>query len=164
MKNLTKALLQVQSEMGAISKDSKNPFFKSTYLSLNGLREAVIPTLTKYGVVVLQPTVFREGRNFIATQLIHAESGELVEGLTEVVVKQAGNAQDLGSGMSYARRYGLMSILCLAAEDDDGNTAAGKQMPERHAVAPKEAVKSAEAPPAKKISFNKKAAVNDGDI
>jgi hypothetical protein len=29
----------------------------------------------------------------------------------------------MGSGITYARRYALQSILCLSAEDDDGNAA-----------------------------------------
>lgn len=126
MVNLTKALLKVQQEIGAIAKDSKNPFFKSSYLSLNGVREAVIPVLSKYGVVLLQPTRVVDGKTFVSTTLIHADSGELLESMTEVVTAKAGDAQSFGSGLSYSRRYGLMSMLCLSAEDDDGNSAVGK--------------------------------------
>ena len=31
--------------------------------------------------------------------------------------------QGLGSAVTYARRYGIMSLLNLPSEDDDGNTA-----------------------------------------
>jgi hypothetical protein len=36
------------------------------------------------------------------------------------------DAQGIGSGITYARRYGLMSVLCIAAADDDGNAAVEK--------------------------------------
>lgn len=165
MTNLMKALLSVQSEIGALSKDSKNPYFKSSYVSLNGVRDAVIPVLTKYGVVLMQPTVYQDGKTFVSTRLIHSESGETVEGLTEVVTAKAGDAQNFGSGLSYSRRYGLMSILCLAAEDDDGNLAVGKaKVATTEAVNVAKTVEVAAAPaevakaPAKKLSFNRNAA------
>ncbi len=158
MTNLTKALLAVQGEIGSISKDSKNPFFKSNYLSLNGVREAVLPVLTKHKVVLLQPTVYQDGKTFIATRLYHSDTGEMIESMTEVVTKKVGDAQDFGSGMSYSRRYGLMSILCLSAEDDDGETAVGRggksasrEMPKLSTPTEKPAV---EAPPKKKVSFS----------
>lgn len=39
-------------------------------------------------------------------------------------VKDASNPQQFGSALSYARRYGLQSVLLLNAADDDGSTAA----------------------------------------
>jgi len=38
-------------------------------------------------------------------------------------VKDASNPQQLGSALSYARRYGVQSILNLNASDDDGSAA-----------------------------------------
>ena len=38
------------------------------------------------------------------------------------------DAQSQGSGITYARRYGLQSFVNVGAEDDDGNSAS-KQMP-----------------------------------
>ena len=37
MKELYKKLAAVKNEIGAISKDSTNPFFKSKYFDINGL-------------------------------------------------------------------------------------------------------------------------------
>lgn len=122
MKNLIKALIEAQSEMGNAVKDSKNPFFKSTYADLNSIREACIPILNKHKIVVLQPTTHIEGKNFIRTILMH-ESGETIEGLTEIVYSKQNDAQAQGSGITYARRYGLQSLVNIGAEDDDGNKA-----------------------------------------
>ena len=48
-------LLEVQKEVGAISKDSKNPFFKSKYFDINSLIAHVQPLLEENGLLSLQP-------------------------------------------------------------------------------------------------------------
>lgn len=120
------AIVKAQLKMGNAVKDSNNPFFKSKYADLNAVREAVLPAFNEYGISVLQPTVFHEGKKFVQTILIH-ESGEYFSGLTEILSAKELNAQEQGSGISYARRYGLQSLANVGAEDDDGNAAAGKK-------------------------------------
>ena len=39
------AILKAQQAMGDAKKDSKNPFFKSSYADLNSIREVAIPAL-----------------------------------------------------------------------------------------------------------------------
>jgi len=126
MSGLYKALLKAQSQMGAIKKDEKNPFFKSSFASLNAVRAAVMPSLTDNGIVLTQPTVVVDGKQYVETRLTHADTGEAAVSVTEVITKNSGDAQQAGSGISYARRYGLMSMLCLAAEDDDGEASVGR--------------------------------------
>lgn len=122
MKEIAKALLQAQIEMDSASKSSKNPFFKSSYADLNAIREACMPSLNKYGIVVLQPTVTIDGKNYVKTLLLH-ESGETIECVTEIIYNKQNDAQSQGSGITYARRYGLQSLVNVGAEDDDGNKA-----------------------------------------
>lgn len=122
MKLIATALLKAQKEMGTAKKDAKNPFFKSTYADLNSIREACMPHLNNNGIVVLQPTAFIDGKNFIKTILLH-ESGESIEALTEIIYSKINDAQSQGSGITYARRYGLQSLVNVGAEDDDGNKA-----------------------------------------
>jgi hypothetical protein len=126
MKNIATALLKAQKEMGNAIKDSKNPFFKSSYADLNAIREACMPALNNNGIVVLQPIVHIDGKNFVKTVLLH-ESGETFESLTEIVYSKQNDAQAQGSGITYARRYGLQSIVNIGAEDDDGNKASNPQ-------------------------------------
>jgi hypothetical protein len=128
IEKLAAALVAAQSEMGNAVKGSSNPFFKSKYADINAVREAVIPVLSKHGIAVIQPTVTCEGKNFVKTILIH-ESGQWLAGLTEILYKEKDNAQAQGSGITYARRYGLQSICNIGAEDDDGNTASAPATP-----------------------------------
>jgi len=122
---IAKALATAQSEMGNATKDAKNPFFKSNYADLNAIREAVLPVLNRNRISVLQPTTVVDGRPFVETVLLH-ESGEFISSITEVICNKVNDAQSAGSGISYARRYGLQALVCVGAEDDDGNAASGK--------------------------------------
>ena len=122
IKNLSKALVQAQSEMSNAKKDATNPFFKSKYADLNAIREAVLPILNSHGISVLQPMTNIEGKNFIKTILLH-ETGESIESFTEIIYSKVNDAQAQGSGITYARRYGLQSFVCVGAEEDDGNKA-----------------------------------------
>ena len=122
MKLIAKALIEAQKEMGNAKKDSTNPFFKSKYADLNAIREATIPILNSHNIAVLQPMVVLEGKNYIETLLLH-ESGETIKGYTEIVYSKQNDAQSQGSGITYARRYGLQSLTNIGADDDDGNIA-----------------------------------------
>ena len=125
---IAKALIKAQKNMVNPKKESENPFFKSRYADLNSVREAVIPALNEQGIVVLQPTINIEGKNFVRTILLH-ESGEKIEGDTEILFTKQNDPQAQGSGISYARRYGLQSLVCVGADDDDGNEAASTKQP-----------------------------------
>jgi hypothetical protein len=122
MKNIATALVKAQSEMSNPKKGNTNPFFKSKYADLNAVREAVIPILNENGISVLQPLIHKDGKNFVNTILLH-ESGELMESYTEIIYNKVNDAQAQGSGITYARRYGLQSFVCVGADDDDGNKA-----------------------------------------
>lgn len=122
MKNIAKALLSAQMEMSNPKKDKVNPRFNYKYADLNAVREAVLPVLNKHGIVVMQTMEVIDGKNFINTALIHTESGERFESKTQIVFDGC-DAQKQGSGITYARRYGLISMLCLGMDDDDGNQA-----------------------------------------
>lgn len=126
IKNLTKALLVAQTQMGAATKGAKNPFFKSSYADLPTVMEVVKEPLNNAGIIVLQPATHQDGKNFITTTLLHAETGEWMESQTEVVCAKQNDPQAFGAAQTYARRFGLQAMLFIPAEDDDGNYASGR--------------------------------------
>jgi hypothetical protein len=126
MKEIATALVKAQSEMSNPKKGNTNPFFKSKYADLNAVREAVMPILNENGITVLQPLAHIDGKNFVKTVLLHS-SGEYLESFTEIVYSKSNDAQAQGSGITYARRYGLQSFVCVGADDDDGNSASTPQ-------------------------------------
>jgi hypothetical protein len=122
MKNIAIALVKAQLEMTTPKKGSVNPFFKNKYADLNDVLSAVVPALNNNGIVLLQPLVFIEGKNFVKTVLMH-ESGETFESYAEIFCKNQNDAQAYGSGITYARRYALSSICGIGSEDDDAQKA-----------------------------------------
>jgi len=122
MKNIAIALIKAQLEMQTPKKGSTNPFFKNKYADLNDVLSAIVPALNNNGIVLLQPLVNIDGKNFVKTVLMH-ESGETFESLAEIFCSKPNDAQAYGSGISYARRYSLSSICGIGSEDDDGQKA-----------------------------------------
>ena len=125
IKEISKALLKAQTEMSNAKKGATNPFFKSKYADLNSIREACQPVLNENRITILQPTIEVGEKKYVETVLIH-ESGEFLSCVTEILINKVNDAQAQGSGISYARRYGLQSFLNIGADDDDGNKAVEK--------------------------------------
>lgn len=117
--NLSKAMATFHSLVGKISKDAKNPFFKSNYASLSHILTEIQEPLEKSGLVISQ---FPDNAG-LTTILIHSESGEYLEATYVMPVAKANDPQALGSAITYARRYAVSSILSLKIDDDDGNKA-----------------------------------------
>lgn len=127
---LAVALVKFNAQIGSISKDAKNPFFKSQYVTLDNLIIHTRQLLQENGLVVMQSPLSKEdGSIGIQTLLIH-ESGEFIES-EPIYMKpaKANDAQQAGSVISYMRRYSYQAILNLnTGEDDDANRATGKRV------------------------------------
>lgn len=126
--NLAVSLLKAQMKMGAASKDSKNPFFKSKFADYGSVLEVVKVPLNEEGVLLLQPHFYVDGKTFVETTLIH-ETGEWISSQTEVICGKQNDPQAFGAAITYARRYGLQSLLSIPAEDNDGEGAMDRTAP-----------------------------------
>lgn len=125
IKTIAPAFLKAQKEIQSVIKDQTNPYFKSKYADLSGVIEACKGQLNEQGIAILQP--IHDGTEFSVETILLHESGEWVSSFTPIVVKAPNDPQALGSAITYAKRYGLQSLVLLPAEDDDGNTASMKQ-------------------------------------
>lgn len=126
--NLSKALAKARTEFPELTFDSTNPHFKNRYLSLKGLLAAVRPVLAANNLLIVQ-TVSNTGgpqpAPALTTRLIHTESNEYIED-TMLLSAVKTDPQAQGSAVTYARRYSLVTLLDLVAdEDDDGEAASG---------------------------------------
>jgi hypothetical protein len=136
MKNITKALIEAKKNFPPIYKNSTNPHFKNKYASLDVILDAITEPLSNAGIVLIQPTIITDGLTMLLTQLIHAESGEIIE--SQLIIPAQSDPQKLGSAMTYYRRFSVCSILAIAAEiDDDGNTATTNSAPKSTVAPPK---------------------------
>lgn len=140
------ALLEVQKNMEGVKKTSDNPYYKSKYAGLPDTIDAIVPLLNRNGIIVLQPTILLDsGISVVRTLLLH-ESGESVSSDTEILNARPNDPQAQGSAITYARRYGLQSIVCMKTEDDDGEAA--MQRTPTKVSAPKTETPKAETPKA----------------
>ncbi len=115
--NMQSKLLEFQSLVNAVKKDSVNPFYNSRYADINSFIEEIKPLLTKVGLVVLQPLTNIDGKPALKTILM-SDSDKIEE---TVLLPENQDPQKMGSTISYYRRYALQSLLLIQAEDDDGN-------------------------------------------
>ncbi len=119
---LADALSKAQGEMRPAAMDRDNPFFKSKYATLASLWDSARKAIAANGLSVVQTTEISEGDLFLVTTLMHA-SGEYISGIYPV--KSAGmKPQEIGSAITYARRYSFGAILGLSSDDDDDGNAA----------------------------------------
>jgi hypothetical protein len=120
---LMTALLAVQSEAPTITKSATNPHFKSKFASLDDVMNEINPILTRHGLVWLTLPGREDGEPVLSYRLVHAATGEALEGSMPLMLKTA-DPQGQGSALTYARRYSIMAVLGLVTdEDDDGNRA-----------------------------------------
>jgi hypothetical protein len=119
--DLAAALAKAHAEIHAVKKDAANPFFKSKYATLDAVVDAVKPPLLKEGIVILQGVQDADGGVAVETMLLH-KSGQWISSTLRLPATKE-DAQGYGSAISYGRRYGLMAICGVPAEDDDGNAA-----------------------------------------
>jgi len=142
---LAAALCKAQGQLHAASKDAKNSHFGSTYTTLSSVIDAYRQPLADNGLSVLQaPT--SEGTTHVAltTTLFH-ESGQWVRCVSRIPMKPTLLAKwkqpkegdenygtllyepigphEMGSAITYLRRYSLSSLLGIAQTDDDGDAA-----------------------------------------
>ena len=124
--DLAAALCAVQGELKPAIKQADNPFFKSKYVDLPGVWEAIRPLLAKNGLSVVQTFTASADGPIIVTTLMH-KSGQWVS--SELFLTPAkSDPQGVGSAITYGRRYALAAMVGVVAdEDDDGNAASQGQ-------------------------------------
>ena len=121
------ALMEVQRAIPRLIKNAKGQVGSRVYkyLSLDELMDQILPVLHERGFVLIQPVNFIDGQAVLDTSLIHAESGMNVTSRM-VLTPVKDDPQSLGSAITYARRYSLMPLLGLVADEDDDGAAATK--------------------------------------
>lgn len=133
IKELATALSKAQALMEGAKKDAENPYFHSKYANLEAVWECARKPLTDNGLSVVQLPGKSELGHFLETTLMHS-SGEFISGRMFICpVKD--DPQGIGSAITYARRYSLMSALGIAPEDDDGELGMGRGSSRPHSEA-----------------------------
>lgn len=127
---LAKALAALQAEMPVIPKGQRaNVKMKSgetysyTYASLHDVTRVIYPLLAKHGLsFTCAPQVRPDGTGTVGGVLLHT-SGESVSSSLPLFGR---TAQELGSSLTYARRYLLGCLTGVVTDDDEDGTLADK--------------------------------------
>lgn len=123
---IAKALASFRSEVKQPMKDADNPFFKSRYVPLPNVVEAIDETAPKHGLSFVQWLLNDEnGQIGVATMILH-NSGEYFEFDPVFMRAEKQTPQGAGSLATYLKRYSLAAAFGITSdEDDDGNQATG---------------------------------------
>lgn len=127
--SVVEALYALQQEVGALPRDSNNPFFSSRFSSFPAIRDRVDPIAFKHGLFVRQDVRNVNGAVCLRNRLYF--NGVLEDDDDVEMLLQVSNPQGFGSAVSYYRRYLYTTCLGLvsATDDDDGNAASPRPAP-----------------------------------
>lgn len=128
---INKGLVEFRKKVKQPMKDKNNPFYKSKYVPLENVVEAIDEVASSVGLSFTQWALNdSNGGVGVATMLLH-ESGEYIEYDAVFMKPEKQTPQGAGSTITYLKRYALSAIFGITSdEDDDGNQASnagGKQ-------------------------------------
>ncbi|QOY97077.1 ERF family protein [Leuconostoc citreum] len=124
-KNLYEALAETQNHIEQPKKDASNPMFKSSYVTLDAVINAIVNARKSSGAKFFFTNIVQDG--IMITRIIGY--GDTLDLSGSKVADDLGNrgtnsAQAEGSALTYARRYSLSMAFGIASDvDDDGNGA-----------------------------------------
>ncbi|MCS8616176.1 ERF family protein [Latilactobacillus curvatus] len=133
---ISKALNTFRTAVKQPVKSASNPFFKSKYVALEGVVDAIDSALKDTGMSYVQEATSEGNQVSVTTLLLH-ESGEWIE-LTPLTLPVTKNdAQAFGSAETYARRYSLSAAFGITSDLDDDGNAASSNPPAQQPTKPK---------------------------
>lgn len=126
IENLSKAMSEFQKNLKQPLKDANNPFFKSKYVPLENVVEAITEAAGPLGISFMQYASGDENGNVEVGTIILHQSGEYIEFPSVRMKPEKQTPQAYGSAITYAKRYALSAVFGITSDkDDDGNEASG---------------------------------------
>jgi hypothetical protein len=114
-------LLRAQADFKPLRKTKENPYYHSSYAGLDDVMDSISDSLRKHGLVITSQSVPHEKGLLLTTSIHDIESKQSIQ--SSFFIGEL-DLQKIGAGMTYARRYNIVNLCNLVAdEDDDGNQA-----------------------------------------
>ena len=123
-KGIFEVLAEVQDKMAQPTLNAVNPHFKNKYADLSELWR-VVREATKGTGLFVRHEVMWEGDKPQSVATVANYGGQQVT-MASVPVNLFGKPQEVGSAITYAKRYSLAMAFGLAADEDDDGEAAIK--------------------------------------
>jgi ERF superfamily len=108
---------QIERNRTVTVKTQAGGEYTFSYADLGTILAAVRPVLAAHGLALVQRFEDVAGRVTLRTELRHKEGGTM--GGSFPLTRIPDSPQQLGSLITYLRRYSIVSLLAIAAEDDD---------------------------------------------
>ena len=121
--NIYKALMDFRYRVDSVERTSKNEFLNYHYANINNIIDTIKPVLYELRMGYVQTVQYIDGVDLLNTRVFlvdHPE--EFIESNIRLIMTKE-DSQQLGSSITYNRRYALISTFSLEVEDDDGERA-----------------------------------------
>lgn len=123
-----KALSKFRGKVVQPEKTAKNPFFKSNYVTLEGVIKAIDNGTKETGLSWFQEAKSQDKTVSVSTIIIH-ESGQYIRFDPFTVIAVKSDPQAVGSALTYAKRYALAATFGISSDIDDDGCKASEQRP-----------------------------------
>lgn len=132
--DLAAALVAASAELGGVTKGREASIptksggsYAYRYAALEDVLDTVRPVLAKHGLTITQ-TASNQNADYltISTAILHLSGQYIV--FEPLALPNGRTAQEIGSAITYGRRYHLLACLGLAASDDDDGAAAAPRI------------------------------------
>lgn len=126
-KSLSEALSALQAHLPRVAKTADAQYGK--YADLTMVSEALLPVLSSLGLSFTARPTKHPDFGFVLTYDLHHISGDSLGGYYPL--PDSGSPQQIGSAITYARRYALCAVTGLAPGGDDDDAQAAEQHADR---------------------------------
>jgi hypothetical protein len=122
---LAAALTAVQANLPMVGKDQKATVksdkgsYTYKYANLASVSAAILPLLSAHGLAWTTLPTFDEAGRFVLRYELRHVAGESLTG--SYPLPNTARPQEMGSAITYARRYALCAVTGVAPEEDDDN-------------------------------------------
>ena len=129
---LAPALSKLQSSISNPVKDAKA--HHSRYASFPSVLNTIRPHLAENGLSIVQTSrkdeLYWSMHVIVTTRLLHSSGQWIQEDISSAINMKAQNSiQDMGSLISYLKRYAIQGLVLIAGDDDDDGEAAARTQP-----------------------------------
>lgn len=153
---INKALVELQANLPRITKDliakvkseRTGREYSYTYADLALITREAMPLMSKVGLSFTSRPTLRGEKFMLAYELRHI-SGEEIAG--EYPLPDRGTPQEVGSAITYARRYSLCAVTGIAPDDEDHDAIVAEKAARRQRREPSQD-KATAAPKVKPMS------------
>ena len=118
--SLTAALAAFQAEIPTVAKsnEANAGTYKYSYADLSDVTEVAMPLLGKHGLAWVTIPTMTDAGGFVLKYELRHESGDSIEGVYPLPAPTM-QAQQVGSAITYARRYAFCAVTGIAPGGDD---------------------------------------------